>query len=63
MLDILERLTPAHIAEHPMALQEAIDTIKMLRADNERAERWIRILQDMLATQARADNERKSGTG
>ena len=58
MADILERLTPEHVAAHPLTLLEAADTIKALRADIAREMRWIRILEDMLATQARESNER-----
>ena len=58
MADILERLTPEHVAAHPLVLLEAADTIKALRAEIERDTRWIRILENMLATQARESNER-----
>ena len=51
MDDLLTRLTPEHVADHPLVLLEAIDTIKGLRAELARANRWINVVETAIVAQ------------
>lgn len=55
MTDICERLEPSFVVAHPMILQEAIDMIRLLRAEIDRAHRWNRQLEAVVREQVAAE--------
>lgn len=55
MTDICERLEPSFVVAHPMILQEAIDTIRQLRSEIDRARLWNRQLEAVVREQAIAE--------
>lgn len=59
MVDLLERLTPEHVAAHPLTLLEAVDEIKHLRADLARANRWIGIIETTMIEQINDSENRQ----
>jgi hypothetical protein len=57
--DLLERLTPEHVAAHPLTLLEAVDQIKHLREELARANRWIGVIEGAMIAQIHDSEDRE----